>query len=99
MRSLVDIADETIFRFRFGEYRRAVEKALKKEHQHQPTAMSEHFAVTGHAIFRHSVNDLQMIPLELINSNRDMICKARKSYLTTIANTLDSYGMNTCDEI
>ena len=96
MRSFVDIADETIFRFRFGKYRRAVEKALRKEHQHQPTAMSEHFAVTGHG---HSVNDLQMIPLELINSNRDMICKAKKSYLTTIANTLDSYGMNTCDEI
>ena len=47
--SLVDIADETIFRFRFGEYRHAVEKALTKEHQHQPTAVSEHFAVTGHA--------------------------------------------------
>ena len=45
----MDIADETIFRFRFGECRRAVEKALKKEHQHQPTAMSEHFGVTGHA--------------------------------------------------
>ena len=48
---------------------------------------------------RHSVNDLQMIPLELINSNRDMICKAKKSYLTTIANTVEPYGMNTCDEI
>ena len=47
--SLVDIADETIFRFRFGQYRHAVEKALKKEHQHQPTAVSQHFAVTGHA--------------------------------------------------
>ena len=47
--SLVDIADETIFRFRFGEHRRAVEKALKKEYQHQTTAVSEHFAVTGHA--------------------------------------------------
>ena len=33
--SLVDIAEETIFRFRFGEYRHAVEKALTKEHQHQ----------------------------------------------------------------
>ena len=94
--SLVDIADETVFRFRFGEYRRAVEKALRKEHQHQLIAMSENFAVTGH---KHSVNDLQMIPLELINSNRDMICKAKKSYLTTIANTLEPYGMNTCDEI
>ena len=47
--SLVDIADETIFRFRFGEHRRAVEKALKKEYQHQTTAVSEHLAVTGHA--------------------------------------------------
>lgn len=37
--------------------RRAVEKALKKEDQDQPTAVSEDLAVTGH-----SLNDLQMIP-------------------------------------
>ena len=45
----MDNTDETIFRFRFGEHRHAVEKALKKEHQHQPTAVSEHFAVTGYS--------------------------------------------------
>ena len=34
---------------RFEENRRAVEKALKKEHQDQPTAASEHFSLTGHS--------------------------------------------------
>ena len=79
---------------RFGEHRSAVEKILKNNHQVQPTAVPEHFALTGH-----SINDLQITPLELINSNRDMIRKARQSYLITIANTLESYGMSRRDKI
>ena len=57
-----------------------LQKALKKEHHDQPTAVPENFALTGH-----SINDLQIIPLELINSTRDMIRKARESYLITVS--------------
>ena len=39
------------------------------------------------------------MPLELINSNRDLIRKARESFLIPIANTLEPYGMNRRDEI
>ena len=39
----MEVCDKKIFR-------RAVKKALKKEHQVQLTAISEHFALTGHHI-------------------------------------------------
>ena len=67
---------------------------MKKEHHDQPTAISEHLALTGH-----SINDLQIISLELINSIRDLIRKARESYLITIAYTLKPYGMNRREQI
>ena len=45
---------------RFGEHRRAVEKAIQKQPLDQPTAVSDHFAIAGH-----SLNNLEFIPLEL----------------------------------
>ena len=51
----------------------------------QPTAASDHFTLPGH-----SLNNLERIPLELINSNRDAIRKAREAFLIYKGKTLDS---------
>ena len=56
---------------RFGEHRRAIENAITHRHIDEPTAVSDHFTLPGH-----SINDIELIPLELIHSNRDSICKA-----------------------
>ena len=54
----------------FGEHRRAIEKAITHRYIDQPTAVSNHFTLPGH-----SINDIELIPLELIHSNRDSIRK------------------------
>ena len=45
---------------RFGEHRRAVEKAISQRDIDQATAVSDHFTLPGH-----SLNNLELIPLEL----------------------------------
>ena len=79
---------------RFGEHRRAVEKAITQRDIDQPTAVSDHFTLPGH-----SLNNLELIPLELINSNRDAIRKAREAFLIYKGKTLEPSGMNRRDEI
>ena len=79
---------------RFGEHRRAVEKAIPQRGIDQPTAVSDHFTLPGH-----SLNNLELIPLELINSNRDAIRKAREAFLIYKGKTLEPSGMNRRDEI
>ena len=71
---------------RFGEHRRAVEKAITQRDIAQPT-VSDHFTLPGH-----SLNNLELIPLELINSNRDAIRKAREEFLTYKGKTLELSG-------
>ena len=78
----------------FGEHRRAVEKAITQRDIDQPTAVSDHFTLPGH-----SLNNLELIPLELINSNRDAIRKAREAFFIYKGKTLKPSGMNRCDEI
>ena len=46
-------------------------KALNQHHIDQPIAVSDHFTFPGH-----SINNIELIPLELINSNRDVACAA-----------------------
>ena len=58
---------------RFGERRRAIEKAIAKQHINQPTAVSDHFTLPAH-----SMDNIELVPLELITSNRDGIRKARE---------------------
>ena len=58
---------------KFGERRRAIEKAITQRHIDQPTAVSDHFTLPGYFI-----NDREPIPLELIHANRDSIHKARE---------------------
>ena len=42
---------------RFGEHRRAIEKAIQRHHINQPTAVSDHFSLPGH-----SINNIELIP-------------------------------------
>ncbi|KAL9986541.1 hypothetical protein ACROYT_G000708, partial [Oculina patagonica] len=63
-------------RNRFGEHRRAIEKVIRKQSLDQPTAVSDHFALAGH-----SMDNLEFIPIELINSHRDSIRKATEAFL------------------
>ena len=73
---------------------RAVEKAITQRDIDQPTAVSDHVTLPGH-----SLNNLELIPLELINSNRDAIPKAREAFLIYKGKTLEPTGMNRRDEI
>ena len=58
------------------------------------TRSDTHFTLPGH-----SLNNLELIPLELINSNRDAIRKAREAFLIYKGKTLEPSGMNRRDEI
>ena len=72
---------QTIHRFKikrrlkdlFNEYRRPVDNPSNIS---KPTTVSEHFLTNDH-----SANDIILIPLELIKSNRDSVRKAREAYL------------------
>ena len=46
----------------------------------------------------HSINDVILIPLELIRSNRDAVRKAREAHLIHKGNTLSPLGINRLDE-
>ena len=46
----------------------------------------------------HSINDVQLIPLELIRSKRDSVRKAREAHLINKAKTLHPLGINRRDE-
>ena len=76
---------------RFGEHRRSVQN-----HQQlaNPTPVSEHFNLPGH-----SVNEICLIPLELIHTNRDSVRKAREAHLIDKAKTLEPQGLNRRDEL
>ena len=78
---------------RFGEHRRATEKAIQRLHINQPTAVSDHFSLIGH-----SINNIELIPQELIKSNRDGIRKAREALLISKGKTLEPHGINRRDE-
>ena len=41
---------------------------------------------------------MQLIPLELVQSNRDSVRKAREAYLIERGQTLESRGLNKKDE-
>ena len=68
---------------RFGEHRRAIEKAVAKQRIGQPTAVSDHFTLPAH-----SMDNIELVPLELISSNRDGIRKAREAFLISKGKTL-----------
>ena len=53
----------------------------------------EHFNEPGH-----SLNDTSLIPLELVNNNRDSVRKAREAHLIDKPRTVESSGINRRDE-
>ena len=58
-------------------------------HFYHPTTVSDHFSLPDH-----SIKDIELIPLELINSDRDGIRKACEGFLICKGKTLEPYGMN-----
>ena len=76
---------------RFNEDRRPVDNPSNIS---KPTTVSKHFRTNDH-----SANDITLIPLELIKSNRDRVRKAREAYLIEKGKTLEPLGMNKKDEI
>ena len=66
---------------RFGERRSSI---LNYGHFPNSTPVSEHFNQADH-----SINDVLLIPLELIRSNCDSVRKAREAHLIDKAMTLD----------
>ena len=59
----------------------------------KPTTASEHFVTNDHS------DNITLIPLELIKSNRDSVRKARVVYLIERGKTLEPSGMNEKDEM
>ena len=47
----------------------------------------------------HSIKDTELIPLELINLDRDSIRKVREGFLISKGKTFEPYGMDRRDEI
>ena len=46
----------------------------------------------------HSINDVRLIPIELIRSKRDSVGKAREAHIISKAKTLHPFGINRRDE-
>ena len=67
---------------------------LTQRHFNHPTAVSDHLSLPYH-----SIKDIELILLELINSDRDGIRKAREGFLISKGKTLEPYGMSRRDKI
>ena len=76
---------------RFGEHRQSI---LNHRQLSDPTPVSFHFNHAGHPI-----NDIILIPLKLIRSNRDLVRKAREDHhLIHKGNTLSPLGISRRNE-
>ena len=74
----------------FNEHRRPIDI---QTNSFKITAVSEHFLSNDH-----NANDMQLIPLELMKSNRDSVRKAREAYLIDRGQTLEPLSLNRRDE-
>ena len=70
----------------FGEHRRSI---LNHQQLSITTPVSLHFNQAGH-----SINDVLLIPIELIRSKRDSVRKTREAHLINKAKTLHPFGIN-----
>ena len=75
---------------RFNQHRRPVDNLSNIS---KPTTASKHFLTNDHY-----ANDITLIPLELIKSNRDSVRKAREKLIER-GKTLEPLGMNKKAEI
>ena len=76
---------------RFNEHRRTIDNPNNKS---KPTTAAEHFLSSPN----HTANDMLLIPIEKIFSNRDSIRKAREAYLIQKGKTIDPAGLNIREE-
>ena len=60
----------------------------------KPTTAAEHFLSSPN----HTANDMILIPIEKIFSNRDSIRKAREAFLIQKGRTIDPDGLNIREE-
>ena len=72
---------------RFNEHRRTIDNPYTKS---KPTTAAEHFLTAPN----HTANDMQLIPIEKVYSNRDSIRKAREAFLISKGRTLTPHGLN-----
>ena len=70
----------------FGEHRIPIQNKTTD-------AVPQHFNQTGHKLA-----DIELMALELINSNRDSIRRARESYYIEKAKTMQPLGINREDD-
>ena len=76
---------------RFNEHRRTIDNPNNKS---KPTTAAEHFLSSPN----HIANDMILIPIEKIFSNRDSIRKAREAFLIQKGRTTDPDGLNIREE-
>ena len=76
---------------RFNEHRRTIDNPNNKS---KPTTAAEHFLSSPN----HTANDMLLIPIEKIFSNRDSIRRAREAYLIQKGKTIDPAGLNIREE-
>ena len=69
-------------------------KALAKQHIDQPTAVSDYFNLPAH-----SMDNIELVPLGLITSNRDAIYKEREAFLISKGKAFEPFWLNKRDEI
>ena len=79
---------------RFGEHRRLIEKVINPV----TFIILPPFQTTSPFQIIPS-RTVELIPSELINSDRNEIRKAREGFLISKGKTLEPYGMNRRDEI
>ena len=77
-------------RDRFNEHCRPVDKQTSSS---KPTTVSAYFLCNNQ-----NATNMQLIPLELVKSNRDSVHKAREAYLIEIGQTLEPHGLNKKDK-
>ena len=76
---------------RFNQHRRTIDNPNNKS---KPTTAAEHFLSSPN----HTANDMLLIPIEKIFSNRDSIRKAREAFLIQKGKTIDPAGLNIREE-
>ena len=70
-----------------------IDRYINHEYLSTCKPVSLHFNQAGH-----SINDVHLIPIELIRSKRDSVRKAREAHLINKAKTLPPFGLNRKDE-
>ena len=76
---------------RFNEHRRTIDNPDAKS---EPTTAAKHFLSSPN----HTANDMQLIPIEKIFSNRESIRKAREAFLIQKGRTITPDGLNIREE-